>query len=83
MTVTGPGAGQWACTRESGRWSLHRETRRDPAALIELDTDTAWRLSTRGITPRQAASRARVHGDPHLAAAALQIVSIIWSPPNP
>jgi uncharacterized protein (TIGR03083 family) len=83
MTVTGPGAGLWACTRESGRWSLHREILRDPAALIELDTDTAWRLCTRGITPQQAASRARVHGDPHLAAAALQIVSIIWSPPNP
>ncbi|MGH3209734.1 MAG: maleylpyruvate isomerase family mycothiol-dependent enzyme [Trebonia sp.] len=83
MTVTGPGAGEWACTRDADRWSLHRQPRQKPAALVELDTDTAWRLCTRGITPQQAASRARIDGDRHLTAAALQIVSIIWSPPNP
>jgi hypothetical protein len=49
---------------------------------VELDPDTAWRLCTRGITPGQAAGRARVDGDRQLAAAALQIVSIIWSPPG-
>jgi len=83
MTVTGPGAGEWACTRDAGRWSLHRLPHSKPAAHVELDTDTAWRLCTRGITPQQAARRARIDGDHHLATAALQIVSIIWSPPNP
>ena len=83
MTVTGPGAGQWACTRDPDRWSLNRPPHPQPAARVELDTDTAWRLCTRGITPRQAAGRARTDGDHHLATAALQIVSIIWSPPNP
>ncbi|MDQ2873836.1 MAG: maleylpyruvate isomerase family mycothiol-dependent enzyme [Actinomycetota bacterium] len=83
MTVTGPGAGEWACTRDADRWSLHRQSHPKPTARVELDTDTAWRLSTRGITPQQAAERARINGDRHLAAAALQIVSIIWSPPNP
>lgn len=42
-----------------------------------------WRLCTRGVTPEQAAGNARIEGDEHLAAAALRIVSIIWSPPNP
>jgi hypothetical protein len=83
MTVTGPGAGEWACTRGPDRWSLHRQSHPKPATRVELDTDTAWRLCTRGITPQQAAGRARIDGDHHLAAAALQIVSIIWSPPNP
>jgi uncharacterized protein (TIGR03083 family) len=83
MAVTGPGAGEWACTREPERWSLHRQRHPDPAARVELDTDTAWRLCTRGIAPRLAAQRARVHGDRHLATAALQIVSIIWAPPSP
>jgi uncharacterized protein (TIGR03083 family) len=83
MTVTGPGAGEWACTRDADRWSLHRRPHPKPAAHVELDTDTAWRLCTRGITPRQASGRARIDGDHHLATAALQIVSIIWSPPNP
>ena len=45
--------------------------------------DTAWRLCTRGITPEQAAGKARIDGDQNLASTALQIVSIIWSPPNP
>lgn len=83
VTVTGPGAGEWTCTRGAGRWSLRRQPHPEPAARVELDTGTAWRLCTRGITPQQAAGRARVGGDRRLAAAALQIVSIIWSPPGP
>ena len=82
MTVTGPGAGEWACTRGPDRWRLHRQPHPEPAARAELDTDTAWRLCTRGITPQQAAGRARIDGDHRLATAALQIVSIIWSPPR-
>jgi uncharacterized protein (TIGR03083 family) len=54
-----------------------------PDASVELDADTAWRLCTRGITPGQAAARARVSGDARLAAAALRIVSIIWAEPAP
>ena len=83
MTVTGPGRGKWACTRGPDRWSLQRQPHPQPAARVELDTDTTWRLCTRGITPEHAAGHARIDGDQHLAAAALQIVSIIWSPPNP
>lgn len=83
MTVTGPGAGEWACTRDPNRWSLRDQSPPEPAARVELDTGTAWRLCTRGISPQQAARRARIDGDHHLATAALQIVSIIWSPPNP
>jgi hypothetical protein len=48
---------------------------------IELDPDTAWRLCTRGISPSRAADLAQVDGDARLAAAALRIVSIIWTPP--
>lgn len=79
VTVTGPGAGEWPCTRDAGRWSLHRQPHPKPAARVEFDTDTAWRLCTRGITPQQAAGHARTDGDQRLTTAALQIVSIIWS----
>jgi hypothetical protein len=48
------------------------EVSRGPA-VPSADPDTAWRLCTRGITP----GRARIDGDRQLAAAALQIVSII------
>lgn len=82
VTVTGPGGGDWACTREPDRWRLRRQRHPSPAARLELDADTTWRLCTRGVTPEQAAERARISGDRRLAAAALQIVSIIWSPPE-
>ncbi len=82
LTVTGPGAGAWACTRDPDRWRLSREAHPAPAARVQLDTDTAWRLCTRGITPQQAAVRAQIDGNHHLATAALQIVSIVWAPPD-
>jgi uncharacterized protein (TIGR03083 family) len=83
ITVTAPAGGKWSCTRAPDRWRLQRQTHPRPDARVELDADTAWRLCTRGITPAQATGRARIDGDRHLAAAALQIVSIIWSPPDP
>lgn len=83
VTVIGPGGGEWSCIRGPDRWRLQRGPHPQQAARLELDADTAWRLCTRGITPERAAERARIDGDQHLATAALQIVSIIWSPPNP
>jgi hypothetical protein len=83
LAVTGPGGGDWACIRGPDRWRLQRQPHPKPAAQVELDADTAWRLCTRGITPEQAAGKARIDGDQNLASTALQIVSIIWSPPNP
>ena len=83
VSVTGPGGGDWGCTRGADRWKLHRQPHPQPDARLELDADTTWRLCTRGITPEQAAEHARIDGDQHLARTALQIVSIIWSPPDP
>jgi len=60
MTVTGPGGGEWACIRSPGRWRLQRSPHPRPAARVGLDADTTWRLSTRGVTPEQAAGNARI-----------------------
>jgi uncharacterized protein (TIGR03083 family) len=88
VAITGPGEGTWDCTRGPRHWRLSRAAPgRQPgppaagrvAARLELDSDTAWRLCTRGISPQQATLRARIDGDHVLATAALQIVSIIWS----
>lgn len=75
--MTGPAGGTWTCTRTGTRWELDRDPRTHPDARVELDADTTWRLCTRGITPEQAASRARTQGDHRLTTAALNIVSII------
>jgi uncharacterized protein (TIGR03083 family) len=79
VRVTGPAGGTWTCTRTSGRWALRRQAGSHPDARLELDQDTTWRLCTRGISPEQAASRARTQGDQRVTAAALNIVSIVWS----
>jgi uncharacterized protein (TIGR03083 family) len=80
VTVTGPAGGAWTCVRIGNRWALRRQAWPRPAARLELDADTTWRLCTRGITPDQAAKRAVIDGDQRLATAALEIVSIIRSP---
>jgi hypothetical protein len=79
VTVTGPAGGTWTCARGVDRWRMERSEVQATAELV-LDADTTWRLCTRGITPEQAAERAQVSGDRRLGEAALQIVSIIWTP---
>ena len=97
LRVTGPCGGDWTCVRDAERWRLDAaplpraaasiaptapNAPNAPNASIELDADTAWRLCTRGISPEQAADRAHLEGDERLAAAALRIVSIIWTEPE-
>ena len=77
FVVPGPAGGTWICARTDRGWALSTRAGSQPAATVELDADTTWRLCTRGITPEQARARATVHGDEKLAGAALGIVSII------
>ncbi|WP_394428064.1 maleylpyruvate isomerase family mycothiol-dependent enzyme [Streptomyces sp. SGAir0957] len=77
VLVEGPAGGTWAATAAKGRWSLAEAPRARPEAAVTLDTETAWRLATRGIEPAQALSRARVRGDRRFAEAACRIVSIV------
>jgi uncharacterized protein (TIGR03083 family) len=65
-------------TRHDGGWWLGpgREPGA-PAAEVELDGGSLWRLCVRAIEPADAARRAQVSGDTALAAAVLEMVSII------
>jgi len=76
MTVTGDAGGVWTVARDRSGWAFAEAT--TAAASITLDQDTAWRLCTRGISPEEAARRARVEGDGRLTDAALRIVSIVY-----
>ena len=77
LRVTGPAGGAWTATRLASGWTLGEEPCGPPAADVELDADTFWRLATRGITPEKAARWARVGGDREIGAAVLSILSII------
>ena len=77
LAVDGPAGGSWFAERRQEVWALVPGAEREPAASVQLDADTAWRLCTRGISPKDARQRAVIVGDFHLADAMLQIVSVI------
>lgn len=67
----------WTVTRATTGWSLAVPYQGVPAASVELDPESAWRLCVRGIEPAEALARAAVAGDPALAAAACEVLSIV------
>jgi uncharacterized protein (TIGR03083 family) len=76
VTLTGPGGGDWTALSTADGWRLTvGAADPQPAARVVLAGDTAWRLWTRGIEPDGA--RLTVEGDPRLAAAVRDLVSII------
>ncbi|MEW1862916.1 maleylpyruvate isomerase family mycothiol-dependent enzyme [Streptomyces sp. NPDC088194] len=78
VVIDGPPGGTWTATATATtRWSLAEAPAGPPTASVHLDPETAWRLCTRGIEPTTALSSAHLQGAPHLARAALQIVSIV------
>ncbi|MBD0421780.1 maleylpyruvate isomerase family mycothiol-dependent enzyme [Streptomyces sp. TRM S81-3] len=78
VTVAGTAEGTWTVTATEHGWSLAVPPGGRPAATLALDTETAWRLCTRGVDPATALARARVEGERRLAEAACRIVSIVY-----
>ncbi|MDA0564768.1 maleylpyruvate isomerase family mycothiol-dependent enzyme [Streptomonospora sp. S1-112] len=78
VAVGGPAGGEWTATATAdGSWTLADDPGGDPAAEVEFDAATAWRLCVRAIDTGAALSRARTAGDRRLAEAACRIVSVI------
>ncbi|SEC52019.1 maleylpyruvate isomerase family mycothiol-dependent enzyme [Streptomyces sp. PAN_FS17] len=77
-TGTETAGGTWTATAtDGGDWSMAYPGDGQPAALVRLDTETAWRLCVRGIEPADALTRAEIEGDRQLAEAACRIVSVV------
>ena len=76
IRVPGPAGGVWTCVRDAGHW-LWAARPPAEATTVTIDADPLWRLCTRGIEPGEARRHAEVDGDPRLAEACLQMVSII------
>ena len=68
---------QWSLVRETERWSLFDRCPAEPAAIVRMDGDTAWRLFTKGISKEEALARVQIEGDPRLGEKVLETVSII------
>ncbi|MER5427330.1 maleylpyruvate isomerase family mycothiol-dependent enzyme [Streptosporangium roseum] len=78
VRIDGPAGGTWTVTATGPRWSLAQPDPARLAAAVRLDTETAWRLCTRGIQPDTALAHVRIDGDRELGEAACQIVSIVY-----
>jgi uncharacterized protein (TIGR03083 family) len=75
--ATGLSPLQWSLVRDAGRWALFDSCPVEPAAVVRMDGDTAWRLFTKGITKEEALARVRVEGDSRLGEKVLDTISII------
>lgn len=62
---------------EEGGWTLLAGEAADPAARITLAEEPAWLLFTKGLQGEEARLRARIEGDPALAAAFFEILAVM------
>ncbi len=77
VVITGEGGGEWHLVREVERWRLYAATDLLPACVITLDTDTAWRLFTKGISQEQLRERTVITGDVRLGQVMWGAVAIL------
>jgi uncharacterized protein (TIGR03083 family) len=77
LQITGASGGAWTVVRVDAGWVLYSGTPDAAAASVTLDEIMAWRLFTRGLTPREAARHARLDGDAALGQRLLHTVAII------
>ena len=70
--------GDWYLGRNDSGWSFCARPVNDQyAATVSLSPEIAWKLFSKSIRPHQIAAFIRVEGDPALASAVLQMVSVM------
>ena len=77
LVITGEGGGTWHLVREADSWKLYADTDLSATTTISIDTDTAWRLFTKGLEAETIRQRADVEGDRMLFEVLLTTVAII------
>lgn len=77
LVIDGPGGGSWYATRASDAWDLRETSESEIHATVSMPSGIAWRLFTRGIPEDAAREASMVSGDPELANAVFQTVSIL------
>ena len=77
LAVTGGIGGSWFLTRQNNSWDLVKETSYQPATIVELAPDDAWKLFSKSIRAEQIRDKINIQGDPQLAAIALGMVSVM------
>ncbi len=77
LVIRGEGGGTWYLVRESAGWQLYADADLAATTTISMDSDTAWRLFTKGLEAETVRQRADVEGDRVLFEVLLTTVAII------
>jgi uncharacterized protein (TIGR03083 family) len=77
LVISGEGGGAWHLVRDVDRWKLYADTDLMPAATVSFNTDTAWRLFTKGIDSETVRRQTTIDGDITLGEVLLNTVAII------
>jgi uncharacterized protein (TIGR03083 family) len=77
ITVTGEIGGSWYLTRKEQNWQLSKEIQNDPATVIQITPEDAWKLFSKSLRPEHLRDKISIQGDHSLAATALGMVSVM------
>jgi uncharacterized protein (TIGR03083 family) len=69
--------GTWFIMRGEDQWQMVPPPPGRSQATLVLPPGTAWKLFTKGITPKAALAQATTEGDPYLARVALSLVAVM------
>lgn len=75
--ISGEAGGDWSLLRQADCWGLFSGAAPAAVATVRLDSDTAWRSFTKGISPAVAQAKTQVTGDATLGLGILDMVSIM------
>jgi uncharacterized protein (TIGR03083 family) len=77
IRVTGPASGTWHLRRDRDRWIAGEGDPPEPAAIVTMADETAWRLLFNALSPAAIETLVRVEGDATLAGPVLRARSVI------
>jgi len=77
LTIAGDAGGTWFAVLGGDGWDLREAADAPLDATVTLPPDIAWRLFTKGVSPREAERAAVIEGDRELAGAVFAMVSIL------
>jgi uncharacterized protein (TIGR03083 family) len=77
MAIEGPAGGTWTLRRDTSGWRLYAGEAPNPAAVVTLSDDSAWRLFSKGLAPDAARARVRIEGDQALGAVTLRSLAVM------
>jgi uncharacterized protein (TIGR03083 family) len=61
--IQGEAGGVWTLVRSSGGWQLLVGSDPTAATRVSLDQESAWKLFSKGLSPKEARQRIRIEGD--------------------